>query len=283
MSRIAYVNGAYVPLSHAYVHIEDRGYQFADGVYEGIAVRRGRMVDLEPHLNRLWRSLGELSIPTPMARGPMTAVFREVIRQNRARDAFLYIQITRGVARRDHGFPADCWPAFVVTCRRLDFDGVAERAKAGVKAVSHADIRWGRCDVKSISLLPNVLAKQAARDAGAFETVMVDKDGFVTEGSSTNIWMVTKDGMLVTRSTADNILPGITRMTVSELAHGHQMVIEERAFSLEEAKDAAELFLTSSTAGAMPIIELDGNKIGDGTPGPVASRLAAAYMDFMNT
>jgi len=284
MSRIAYVNGAYVPMSEAYVHIDDRGYQFADGVYEGVSIRHGKLIDLEPHLDRLWRSMGELQMATPMDRGPMRLVLKEVVRRNRIKDGFLYLQITRGVAPRDHPFPAQTpWPAMVVTVKRLDFDAITNRALTqGVAASSQPDIRWGRCDVKSTSLLPNILAKQAAREAGAFEAVMVDKDGYVTEGSSTNIWMVTNDGTLITRSTDDNILSGITRRSVMNVAYELLMKVEERAFTLEEAKGAAEMFLTSSTSCAMPIVTLDGEKIGDGTPGPVAKRLVEAYKAFMD-
>lgn len=282
MSRIAYVNGAYVPLDMAFVHIEDRGYQFADGVYEGVTVAGGRMIDLEPHLDRLERSLRELQIDMPMGRGPMTLVFQETIRRNRLKNAFLYVQVTRGVAKRDHPFPAECESTLVVTARRLDLNAVRARAEKGVKAVSQPDIRWGRCDVKSIGLLPNVLAKQAAREEGGFEAVMVDKDGFVTEGSSTNIWMVDASGTLVTRSTSDNILPGITRKTVAKLAEELQLKVEERAFTLEEAKAAKEMFLTSSTSCATPIVDLDGHKIGDGTPGPAAQRLIDAYWSYMD-
>lgn len=279
MSRIAYVNGSYVPTSEAYVHINDRGYQFADGVYEGVSVRRGRLIDLDPHLDRLWRSMDELAMLPPMQRGPMTVVFNEVVRRNRIKDGFLYVQITRGVAVRDHAFPDYAEPALVVTCRRLDFDGVRKRALSGITGSTQPDIRWGRCDVKSTSLLPNILAKQAAREEGAFEAVLVDAQGFITEGSSTNMWIV-KDGRLITRSVRDNILSGITRMRVKDIAAKLQISIEERAFSVEDALNADEMFLTSSTSCAMPIVELDGKKIGDGTPGPVAQRLVDAYFDF---
>jgi len=281
MSRIAYVNGAYVPMDMAFVHIEDRGYQFADGVYEGITVANGKLIDLEPHLDRLERSLGELQIDMPMGRRAMTVVFKETVRRNRLANAFLYIQVTRGVAKRDHPFPAGAFSTLVVTARRLDLTAVKTRAQVGIKVFSQPDIRWGRCDVKSISLLPNILAKQAAREAGGFEAVMYDEDGFVTEGSSTNIWMVTADGTLVTRSTDDNILPGITRATLMKIATELQMNVETRAFTLEEAKSAAEMFLTSSTSCAMPIVEFDGVKIGDGTPGAAAKRLAEAYWVYI--
>lgn len=279
MSRVAYVNGAYVPTSEAYVHINDRGYQFADGVYEGVSVRRGKLIDLQPHLDRLWRSMDELAMLSPMQRGPMTVVFNEVVRRNRIKDGFLYVQVTRGVAVRDHAFPDYAEPALVVTCRRLDFDAVRKRTLSGISGSTQPDIRWGRCDVKSTSLLPNILAKQAAREEGAFEAVLVDAEGFITEGSSTNMWIV-KDGRLVTRSIEDNILSGITRMRVKDIAAKLQIAIEERAFSVEDALNADEMFLTSSTSCAMPIVELDGHKIGDGTPGPVAQRLVDAYFNF---
>ncbi|WP_417449266.1 D-amino-acid transaminase [Kordiimonas sp.] len=283
MSRISYVNGAYVRHMNAVVHIDDRGYQFADAVYEGITVRHGRMVDLEPHLDRLWRSMGELRIAPPMLRRPMRFVFREVIRRNRIENGFLYIQISRGVARRDHAFPAAPLQAsLIVTLKRLDVDGIIRRAEVGVKAFSEDDIRWGRCDVKSTSLLPNILAKQSAKEKGGFEAVLVDVQGFVTEGSSTNMWIVRRDGVVQTRSTADNILPGITRATLMRLARELQIKVVEEAFTLKDAKGAAEMFLSSSTGCATPIVELDGQKIGDGTPGPVATRLVEAYRKYMD-
>lgn len=283
MSRVAYVNGAYVATEDAYVHIDDRGYQFADGVYEGISVRRGKLVDLEPHLDRLWRSLGELAMTAPMARGPMRFVLKEVVRRNRVSDGFLYIQVTRGVAARDHAFPAVSMPSFVVTCRRMNFDKVRARALTGVAVSMQPDIRWGRCDIKSTSLLPNILAKQAAREAGAFEAVMVDADGFVTEGSSTNIWIVTDAGELKTRTTADNILAGITRARVQAIAEDLQIKVIEAPFTVAEAKAAKEMFLTSSTSCATPIVDFDGEQIGDGSPGPVARRLIDAYFAFTDS
>ena len=283
MSRIAYVNGAYVPTVSAYVHINDRGYQFADGVYEGISVRRGKLIDLEPHLDRLWRSMDELAILPPMKRGPMRFVFQELIRRNRITDGFLYLQVTRGVAVRDHAFPDYAEPALVITCKRLNFNAVRSRANTGVKGSTQPDNRWGRCDVKSISLLPNILAKQTAREEGAFEAVLYDKDNLITEGSSTNIWIVDADGTLVTRPTSDNILPGITRARIKDLAKALQIKLAERPFSVEDAYGAREMFLTSSTSCAMPIISLDDKKIGDGTPGPVAKRLIEAYFDYTDS
>tara|TARA_R110002096_G_scaffold22396_1_gene72096 strand:- start:825 stop:1682 length:858 start_codon:yes stop_codon:yes gene_type:complete len=282
MSRVAYVNGAYVSMDQASVHIEDRGYQFSDGVYEVVSIRRGKCIDMEPHLDRLWRSMNELQIDEPMARGPMKVVMAETIRQNRLQDAILYIQVSRGVARRDHPFPADTVSSLVMTCRRFNFDAVKERAKTGIKVISQPDVRWGRCDIKSISLLPNVLAKQAAREQGGFEALLIDADGYVTEGSSTNVWMVTSEGKLITRSTDDNILPGITRASILSIAGELQMPVEEHAFTLEEAKDATEMFLTSSTSCAMPITHIDSQAIGNGKPGPIVARLVEQYWAMMD-
>lgn len=281
MSRIAYVNGAYVPTRDALVHINDRGFQFADGVYEGIAVRRGKMVDLKPHLDRLWRSMGELAMPEPMNRRALCVVLGEVIRRNRFADAFIYIQVTRGEAPRDHAFPAGDIPAtLVVTCKRLDFDKVRERALSGAAALTQPDNRWGRCDIKSTGLLPNILAKQAARESGAFEAILVDDDGYITEGSSTNVWAVTQSGEIVTRSTADNILAGITRARVKIVAEKLKISIKDAKISVQDAKKAKEIFITSATSFATAITKLDGEKIGDGTVGPVAKRLVEAYFDF---
>lgn len=283
MSRVAYVNGAYVSMDQASVHIEDRGYQFSDGVYEVVSIRRGKCIDLEPHLDRLWRSMDELQIDAPMARGPMIVVMAETVRQNRLQDAILYIQVSRGVAKRDHPFPTDTISSLIMTCRRFNFDAVKERAKTGIKVISQPDVRWGRCDIKSISLLPNVLAKQAAREQGGFEALLVDAENYVTEGSSTNVWMVTGEGKLITRSTDDNILPGITRASILSIAQDLQMPVEERAFTLDEAKGANEMFLTSSTSCAMPITHIDCQAIGNGKPGPVVARLVERYWAMMDS
>ena len=282
MSRIAYVNGQYVPHDEAGVHIEDRGYQFADGVYEVIAVHKGALVDTEGHCIRLWRSLEELGIPAPMGEGALLIVIQQVLKMNRIKSGFIYLQITRGVARRDHAFPQACVPSLVITAKRGDLNAVLEKAKTGISAITVPDIRWGRCDIKSVALLPNVLAKQAALEAGAAEAIMFDEDGMITEGSSTNIWMVQKDGTLITRSTDDNILSGITRATVMRLAQAQNMSVETRPFSVIEAHSAAELFLTSTTSCAMPIVRLDGDTIAGGTPGPVATSLVQAYQDYIS-
>jgi len=275
MSRIAYVNGQYVPHRQASVHVEDRGYQFADGVYEVIAVRDGQLVDMPPHFDRLERSLGELEIEAPMSRQALTFILKEVIRRNRVRNGIVYLQITRGVAPRDHQFPTDPNAAVVVTARNA-IPKVAQRA-AGIGVISTEDIRWKRCDIKSVSLLPNVLAKQKAVEAGAYEAWQIDENGNVTEGSATNAWIVTKNGEIVTRNTDEAILSGVTRLAVLELAKRDGIPLVERPFTLEEAKEAKEAFLTSTTSNVMPVIEIDGTPVGNGHPGTVTRALSELY------
>lgn len=280
MSRIAYVNGRYVPHRRAAVHIEDRGYQFADGVYEVIAVRGGRLVDRGPHLVRLARSLSELSIPRPMSDAALAHVLAEVVRRNRVDDGMVYLQVTRGVAPRDHAWPAGLRPALVVTAKATK-GPPAEAREKGVHIISRPDQRWKRCDIKTTSLLPNVLAKQSAREAGAFEALLVDDAGRVTEGSSTNAWIVTKKGELLTRAPDPAILNGVTRQAVIALAKKAGLRFAERAFTLKEAKAAAEAFLTSTTAFVVPVIGIDGARIGDGKPGPFTRRLGVEYRDYV--
>ena len=221
MSRWAYVNGRYVPHREASVHVEDRGYQFADGVYEVVLVHAGAMIDEIPHLDRLDRSLDELRIAQPMGRMALRAVLREVVRRNRIRTGLVYLQITRGVARRDHAFPTGVKPALVVTAKRLALPR-EETLESGVRVVTIEDIRWQRCDIKSVSLLPNVLGKQHARENGAYEAWQIDQDGNVTEGTSSNSWIVTHDDRLLTRPASHEILNGITRQTILKLAKLHQ-------------------------------------------------------------
>ena len=277
MARVAYVNGAYLPLAQAGVNIEDRGYQFADGIYEVVAVAGGKLTDWPAHVKRLDRSLGELRIAAPMGHQALTVIAREVVRRNRVRDGILYVQITRGVARRDHPFPKDSRPSLVMTSRPLDFDAVAKRAEKGVTVASVPDIRWGRCDIKTISLLPNILAKQAAREAGAFEAWQVDDEGYVTEGASTNAWIVDEDGKLVTRPEEDNILNGVTRQTLIPIAKSLGYKVAERPFTVAEAKAAREAFVTSTTTFVMPVTEIDGQVIGNGAPGSITLALLEAY------
>ena len=279
MSRVAYVNGRYVPMAAARVHIEDRGYQFADGVYEVIAVHGGALVDAEPHLVRLDRSLSELQMAGPMSRAALSHVINQVVARNRVRDGIVYLQVSRGVARRDHAFPGQVRPALVITARNLKSSDAA--AAQGVNILTVPENRWQRRDIKSVSLLPNVLAKQAAREAGAYEAWFVEADGLVTEGSSTNAWIVDGEGSLITRDLGTAILSGITRRTVQDLAAELQLTIVERAFSVAEARAASEAFVTSTTALVMPVVGIDGEKVGTGAPGPVATRLRALYAEHM--
>jgi D-alanine transaminase len=261
------------------VHIDDRGYQFADGIYEVCLVIGGRYWDMEGHLARMERSLGALRIRMPMGVASLKVVMNEVLRRNRLSDALVYIQVTRGVAPRNHPFPTDeVAPALIMTARRFDLDQSDAQAAKGVGVITAPDIRWGRVDIKSISLLPNVLAKQAAVEAGAAETWLVS-DGKVTEGSSSNTWIVTNDGVLVTHPKGHDILGGITREMALACAKGLQMRIEERAFSVSEAQNAAEAFITSATNLVTPVVQIDGVKIGDGAPGRVALRLREAYKE----
>jgi len=277
MPRFAYVNGRYVPHAAARVHIEDRGYQFADGVYEVIPIMGGRFVDEEPHLDRLGYSLAELRIPWPMQRPALQLVLRELIRRNGLNTGIVYLQVTRGVAPRDHKFPARARPSLVVTTRRQR-PLAADMLTAGVAVVTRPDIRWRRCDIKSISLLPNVLGKQDAVEAGAYEAWLVDGEGYVTEGTSTNAWIVTQDGRLLTRDRSSAILSGITRLALLDLLRSEGIAFEERAFTVAEAKAAAEAFLTSSSSFVLPVTRIDEAAIGDGKPGLLTMKLRDIFV-----
>jgi D-alanine transaminase len=281
VSRIAYVNGRYLRRSEAAVNVEDRGYQFADGVYEVCEVRGGRLVEERGHLERLLRSLKELRIAEPMSLAALGTVMRETVRRNRVRNGIVYVQVTRGVARRDHAFPsAPVRPAVVVTATRLDFAKMDAMAAEGIAVVTMPDNRWDRVDIKSIALLPNVLAKQAAREQGAREAWFVDKDGRVTEGSSSNAWIVTRDGKIVTRQADHAILKGITRAVVLEALKAQNLTLEERPFTIEEAYHAREAFLTSASQLVMPVVQIDGKPVGNGAPGLVATALRRDFHRF---
>lgn len=277
MSRIAYVDGHYVPHRAAGVHIEDRRYQFADGVYEVLAVVGGRLVDEAPHLARLARSLGELQIAAPMSEAALAIVMREVIRSNEVTDGIIYLQVTRGAAPRDHAFPKAAKPVLVITARRRR--PVDPRLSTnGIAVITIPDIRWRRCDIKSIALVANVLGKQLAREAGAYEAWQVEAGGFVTEGTSTNAWIVTADGAVVTRAADSAILNGVTRLAVFDILRHDGCRLVERRFTVTEAKAAREAFLTSTTAELLPVVSIDGDKIGDGAPGPISRRLREFYL-----
>ncbi|MDQ0315918.1 D-amino-acid transaminase [Amorphus orientalis] len=284
MSRFAYVNGRYVRHKEAAVHIEDRGYQFADGIYEVCEVRHGALVDTTRHLDRLDRSLSELQIASPMPRASLVAVMREVVRRNRVRDGMIYIQVSRGVAPRDHLFPPQGTPpALVITARSSSPAKAAKTAEAGVNVITLPDNRWERVDIKSVSLLPNVLAKEAARKAGAKEAWFVDSDGYVTEGSSTNAWIVTAEGALVTRPAEHGILRGITRTAVLDLARREGITVEERPFTVEEAYRAREAFITAATTLVMPVVRIDDHAIGNGKPGSIATELRQRFHEVVET
>ena len=279
MSRIAYVNGRYLPFADAKVSIEDRGYQFGDGVYEVCEVRSGRLVDERRHLARLLRSLGELRIRMPMSLAALAVVLREVVARNRISYGLVYIQVTRGVARRDHGFPPpQVKPSLVVTARALDASRDAALAQ-GIAVISAPDNRWDRVDIKTIGLLPNVLARQAAIEQGARDAWFVNAQGSVTEGASSNAWIVTATGAVVTRAADRSILRGVTRTVLFEAIKAQGLSIEERPFKLAEAYAAREAFATSATQIVVPVVMIDGRQIGDGRPGPVATALRRAYHD----
>ena len=273
MSRIAYVNGRYVPQREASVNVEDRGYQFADGVYEVVHLYRGAFVDEERHLARLERSLAAIRIGMPMPRGALVRVLHEVAVRNRLRDGLLYMQVTRGVAPRDHAFPTHpVPPALVVTIRRIPaYPTDIERWTA--RAITQPDERWARCDIKSVGLLPNVLARQAARERGAIEAILVDQDGMVTEGAATSFWIVDAHGTLLTRPLDQHILPGCTRDALLEVLQVSNIRVEQRAFSTAEMRGAREAFLTSATSFVKPITMIDDAPVGDGRVGPVARQL----------
>ncbi len=277
MGRIAYVNGRYVPHAQASVHIEDRGYQFADGVYEVVPIAAGCLVDEELHLDRLEYSLGELRIPMPMRRDALRIVSHEVIRRNRLTNGILYMQVTRGVAPRDHKFPDRVTPALVMTAKQTKPASAAQLEK-GISVITCPDIRWKRPDIKSISLLPNCLAKQKAVESDAAEAWLIDESGHVTEGSATNAWIVTKDKRVLTRTANHDILNGITRRVLLQVIRKEGFEVEERAFSLSEAEEASEAFLTSSSNFVMPITRIDGQSVGNGHPGPVTQALRKAYI-----
>jgi D-alanine transaminase len=280
MSRVAYVNGRFVPHGEAAVHIEDRGYQLADGVYEVWAVMDGRLSDAAGHFERLERSLGELSIAAPMVRPALQVVLKETVRRNRVREGLVYLQVTRGVAPRDHAFPPpDTPPSIVVTAHSVDRAVGEARAERGAAVITVPENRWGRCDIKTVALLPNVLAKQKARAAGAVEAWFVDELGLVTEGASSNAWIVDGRGALRTRDTQANILRGITRKTLLDVIAREGLTLEERPFSPEEAREAKEAFITGAGALLVPIVSVDGLPVGDGAVGPVAKRLRRLYIE----
>jgi D-alanine transaminase len=280
MGRIAYVNGRFVPHGEAVVHIEDRGYQFGDAVYEVWAVFGGRLGDADGHFARLARSLGELSIPMPMTRAALTLVLKEALRRNRVREGLIYLQVSRGVAPRQHAYPAQALrPAVVMTANRVDRAADEARAAKGIKVVTAPENRWGRADIKTVGLLSNAMAKQRAKEAGAMEAWYVDDLGFVTEGASSNAWIVDGEGRLRTRDTNANILRGITRHTLLDVIRREGLPVDERPFTPAEALAAREAFITGAGTLVLPVIAVDGKPVGEGKPGPVAARLRRLYIE----
>ena len=276
--RVAYVDGRYARHGQAGVHIEDRGLQLGDSVYEVCRIASGRLVDEEEHLDRLERSLREIEMAMPMGRRALKSVMAEIARRNGLRDGLLYLQITRGALRRDHPIPQPApKPTLIITVHAVDLAAIARRHAEGVAVITGPDERWGRCDIKTTQLLANLLAKTAARRAGCFEAWLVDRDGYVTEGASTSAWVVDRAGRVVTRDLSHAILPGVTRRIILEAAAAAQLPVVERRFSLEEATGAREAFLSSATGGAVPVVAIDGRTVGDGRPGPLTRRIMALY------
>jgi D-alanine transaminase len=281
MSRIAYVNGAYVPHSEAAVHVEDRGYQFADGVYEVCEVRHGVIVDLTRHLDRLGRSLSELRIDWPMDRRALSHVIRQVLRKNRVKNGLFYLQVTRGVAKRDHVFPAaGTKPSIVITAKNTSPAVIAAKNANGIKVITVPENRWDRVDIKTVGLLPNALARQAAKEQGAQEAIFVDHDGTVKEGAATNVWMVDQDGTLLTRPAEHGILRGITRTTLMDIAAKLGIRIREEGFSVEKMKGAREVFITAATSICFPVVQIDDQTVANGHPGSMSQKIREAFFDI---
>ncbi|THD80796.1 MAG: D-amino-acid transaminase [Phenylobacterium sp.] len=280
MGRVAYVNGRFVAQRDAQVSIEDRGYQFADAVYEVWSLFGGKLADSEGHFARLERSLGEIAIPMPMSRRALILVLKEAVRRNRVREGLVYLQVSRGVAPRDHPFPkTPVPPAVVITVSAVDRAASEARAAKGVGVVTTPETRWGRCDIKTVGLLPNVLAKQKAREAGAVEAWFVDELGFVTEGGSSNAWIVDRDGRLRTRDTNANILRGVTRRTLMEVIATEGLEVDERPFTPADAHAAREAFITGAGTLVLPVVSVDGKPVGEGKPGPLATKLRRLYIE----
>lgn len=276
MSRIVFLNGSFLPIEEAKVPFMDRGFMFGDGVYEGIGVLDGRLVDNEAHLERLERSLAEIRIPNPYTRAEWTSLQEELARRNGMTEGFIYFQVTRGVAERDFFFPEHVEPTVAMFTQAKAIAN-APAAQTGIAVVTVPDLRWQRRDIKSINLLAQVLAKQAAKEAGAQEAWLVE-DGFVTEGGSSSAFIVTKQGSIVVRPLSNAILPGITRKSLLRLSEQDGIALEERRFTVEEAYDAAEAFLTSASNFVLPIVSIDGRLIADGKPGPITKRLRELYL-----
>lgn len=282
MSRIAYVNGQYSLHNHAFTHIEDRGYQFADGVYEVIAVMHRKLVDAEWHLDRLERSLSALKMPLPFSRAAIYVVLEQIILKNRLHKGYVYLQVTRGVATRAFPFPKNVTPSFIVTCQAFDHEAFFQKHKDGVKAITVSDIRWKRPDIKSISLLASVLAKQQAYDSGAYEAIFVTDEGYLSEGSSSNLWIVNSQGIFQTHPLNQKILAGITRQRLIMLCEQNGLPYLEKPFTLDELYAAKEAFFTASNSCLIPLVSVNDKKVGDGKIGPSTLKIRQMYFQFAN-
>jgi len=278
VTRYVYVNGDYVQADKASISIFDRGFLFADGVYEVTAVLYGRMIDFEPHLQRLRSSLAKLDISLAMDDAAIKALHHGLIERNGVENGVVYVQVTRGVAERDFAYPDDAEPTVIAFTQPRDYQG-DRNAQTGVSVITTPDIRWARRDIKSIALLPQAMGKQEAKRRGAFEAWMVE-GGFVTEGTSSSAFIVDADGVIVTRALSRDILPGLTRSRLLSLIESEGLQVDQRAFTVEEALSAREAFLTSASSFVLPVVRIDGRLVADGQPGPLARRLRARYMDF---
>lgn len=279
MTRLCYINGRYVPAAHAVVPIEDRGYHFADGVYEVIVFFNGKLLDEEPHLERLKHSLSVLRMEMPMSDAALKLVMRELISKHPFRDGYIYVQITRGVAHRDHGFPKGVKPSVTMFVNR-EKKPSREQVERGVAAVTVPDIRWGHCDAKTIALLPNVLARQTSIEAGARETWLVDEKGFVTEGSHSNAYLV-KGGVVITHPADTHILNGVRRINILRLCRENNIPVEERPFHIDELRDAEGAFMSSATSNVLPIVKVDGAAVGNGMPSELTRRIYTLYQQHV--
>ncbi|MEX6508121.1 D-amino-acid transaminase [Jiella sp. M17.18] len=275
--RTVYVNGEYRPENEASVSVFDRGFLFADAVYEVTSVLGGRLVDFSAHMARLKRSLAELGLPSPGSEAHLLAIHRELVRRNDLDEGTIYMQVTRGAADRDFLFPSEDTPPSLVLFTQANTLVDKPAARTGLRVISVPDLRWSRRDIKTVQLLYSSMAKTEAKRRGVDDAWMVE-DGMVTEGTSNNAHIVAEDGTLVTRALSHSILHGITRAAVLKLAEESDIRIEERSFTIEEAKRAREAFITSASAFVMPVVEIDGTPIGDGKPGPVATRLREIYI-----
>ena len=278
MSRIVFLNGSFLPIEEAKVPFMDRGFLFGDGVYEGVGMLDGRLIDNEAHLERLERSLGEVRIANPYSKAEWTALQEELARRNGMTEGFIYFQVTRGVAERDFFFPENAKPTVAMFTQAKAIAN-APAAEKGIAVVTVPDLRWQRRDIKSINLLAQVLAKQAAKEAGAQEAWLVE-DGFVTEGGSSSAFIVTKAGSIVVRPLSQAILPGITRKSLLRLSQESGIVLEERRFTVAEAYEAGEAFLTSASNFVLPVVSIDGRPVADGKPGPITTRLRQLYLQM---